>query len=315
MRTTIGHVAVVGCGLIGSGWASWFLARGLTVTCHDPAPGSEARARRAVAADLSQMGVSEADQRQLMARMNFESDLAKAVSTASWIQESAPEDVLLKREVINRIDESAPPDVVIASSTSSIKVSDLQTGMSRPARLVAGHPFLPVPLIPLVEVVGGGATSATVVDLAMAFYRSVGKQPIRLNQEITGHVANRLQAALMREAFFLLQQGIASASDIDIALTEGPGLRWAATGPFVSHLLAGGEGGARQAFANLGEAMKNMWANLGATVMTPELEALVIAGAEECLAHKSQARWAEERRRVVRAVQREKMLLAKGDEQ
>jgi carnitine 3-dehydrogenase len=314
MRTPIDHVAVVGCGLIGSGWTSWFLSQGLTVACHDPAAGAETRLRQAVAADLSQMGLKDAAQRQLIARLSFEGDLAKAVSSAGWVQENAPENIQLKRDVIIRIDDAAPPDVVIASSTSSIKVSDLQTGMSHPARLVAGHPFLPVPLISLVEVAGGAATSAAVVTAAMDFYRSVGKQPIRLNREITGHVANRLQAALMREAFYLLQEGIASASDIDLALTEGPGPRWAATGPFVSHLLAGGEGGARQAFANLGGALKDMWADLGAAELTPKLEALVIAGAEECLARKPQARWAKERLKVVRAIQREKMLLAAEDQ-
>ncbi|MEY9136545.1 3-hydroxyacyl-CoA dehydrogenase [Bradyrhizobium diazoefficiens] len=135
----------------------------------------ETRLRRAVAADLSQVGLKEAAQRQLMARLNFEADLAKAVSCASWVQENAPEDIQLKRDVIIRIDDTAPPDVVIASSTLSIKVSDLQTGMSRPARLVAGHPFLPVPLISLVEVGGGAATSSAAVTAAMDFYRSIGK--------------------------------------------------------------------------------------------------------------------------------------------
>ncbi len=315
MRTKIDRVTVVGCGLIGAGWASWFLSRGLTVTCHDPAPGTEARVRGIIAASLSQMGLADVDQRQLMERLHFDANLANAVAVADWVQENAPEDVRLKRDVINRIDASASAEVVIASSTSSIKVSDLQRGMSRPERLVAGHPFLPVTLIPLVEVAGGEATAPACLDTAMGFYRCVGKQPIRLNREITGHVANRLQAAVMREAFYLLQQGIASASDIDLALTEGPGPRWAATGPFVSHLLAGGEGGARQAFTNLGEALKSMWADLGAPVLTPELEALVIAGAEKCLAHKSQAQWAEERLRIVGAIQLEKELLNAGDRQ
>lgn len=314
MRSTIDRVAVVGCGLIGSGWTSWFLSRGLRVTCYDTADGSEPRVRQAVAAHLTQMGVADDVQRRLMlTRLNFEAHLGEAVSNARWIQENAPEDVRLKREVIAAIDQAALPEAVIASSTSSIKMSDLQIGMSHPDRLVAGHPFLPVPLIPLVEVAGGSATSAAAIDAAMAFYRSVGKQPIRLNREITGHVANRLQAAVIREAFFLLQEGIASAPDIDLALTEGPGPRWAATGPFVSHLLAGGEGGARQAFANLGEALKAMWADLGAPVLTPELEALVVDGALECLAHKSATRWTEERLRVVQAVQREKALIAAED--
>jgi 3-hydroxyacyl-CoA dehydrogenase len=274
------------------------------------------RLRQSVAANLAQMGIEEAERRHLMlTRLTFEADLAKAVSRAGWIQENAPEDLQTKREVIGRIDAAAPQHVVIASSTSSIKISDLQSDMVHPARLVAGHPFLPVSIIPLVEVAGGRSTSVDAVDKAMAFYRSVGKQPIRLKREMTGHVANRLQAAVIREAFFLLQEGVASAPDIDLALTEGPGPRWAATGPIVSHLLAGGEGGARQAFANLGEALKDMWADLGAPVLTPELVALVIAGAEECLAKKSQARWAEERLRVVQAVQREKALLASDGKQ
>ena len=302
----VGKVAVVGSGLIGAGWASWFLSRGLAVTCHDPAPGSETRARKAVADNLRSIGHPVAKQLQLMSNLSFEPDIEKAVAGAEWIQENAPEDLALKREVIRRIDGAAAPGVVIASSTSSIRMSQLQAGMTHPERLVAGHPFLPVYLIPLVEVAGGESTAVAAMDAAMDFYRSVGKQPIRLKREITGHVANRLQAALMREAFFMLQEGIASAEDIDLALTEGPGQRWAATGPFVSHALAGGEGGARQTFASLGAAMKNMWADLGAPTLTPELEALVVAGAQDILARKSPERWMAERLRVVRAIQKEK---------
>jgi 3-hydroxyacyl-CoA dehydrogenase len=314
MMRADGHIAVVGCGLIGSGWAAWFLSRGLTVVCQDPAPDAEARVRQAVAASLLQIGCSEAEADDALSRFSFEADLDKAVSGASWIQENAPEDVQLKRELIARIDRIAGPEVIIASSTSSIRMSDLQAGMSYPGRLVAGHPFLPVSLIPLVEVVGGAATSAAAVDAAMAFYKEIGKRPIRLNREIAGHVANRLQAAVLREAFFLLQEGVASAPDIDLALTEGPGPRWAATGPFVSQQLAGGAGGARQAFINLGAALKSMWDDLGTVTLTPELEALVVSGAGECLAQKSQDQWMEERLRVVRAVQREKMILDGEDQ-
>jgi len=314
MRTTIDRVAVVGCGLIGIEWATWFLSQGLTVTCSDPAEGIGERLRQSIESKLSLMGYTEAQQRPMLARLFFEPDLAKAVAAASWIQENAPEDVSLKRALIGRIDKAALPEVVIASSSSSLTPSDLQDGMTHAGRMVVGHPFLPVTLIPLVEVVGGAATSSEAIDAAMAFYRSVGKQPIWLKREITGHVANRLQAALMREAFFLLQQGIASAPDIDLALTEGPGPRWAATGPFVSHYLAGGEGGARQAFTNLGGALENMWADLGAPLLTPELRALVVAGSEECLSDKSAAQWAGERLRVVRAVQREKALISKEEQ-
>lgn len=306
MRSSIKRIAVVGGGLIGGGWSSWFLASGLDVICTDPAAGAEERLRSDIAANLSQIGQSAA---QGLSKFRFETDLAQAVMLADWVQESTPEDIILKRRIIHDIDQAAPADVVIASSTSSIKVSDLQAGTSRPQRIISGHPFLPVTLIPLVEIAGGQLTSETALDVAMAFYRSIGKQPVRLRREISGHIANRLQAALMREAFFLLQEGIASASDIDLALTEGPGLRWAATGPFVSHHLAGGAGGARQAFAKLGHALTNMWGDLGVPVLTPELEALVVREVDACLAHKPEALWVEERLQVFRAIQREKTRL------
>lgn len=306
MTAAIDRVAVVGCGLIGSGWASWFLSKGLEVTCADSAPSIEPRLRANIVANLAELGHSDADRERLLARFHFEPAIERAVATAQWVQENVPEDLGLKRPILARIDQATRADVVIASSTSSLKITDLQIGLSRPERLVAGHPFLPVTLIPLVEVAGGAQTSSAAIDIAMAFYRRVGKQPIRLRKEIAGHIANRLQAAVMREAFFLLQEGVASAPDIDLALTEGPGQRWAATGPFVSQQLAGGPGGARQTFANLGRALKSMWADLGSPNLTPELEARVIDGAEECIAQKSQAEWAEARRRVVRAIQREK---------
>jgi 3-hydroxyacyl-CoA dehydrogenase len=309
MSTPINHVAVVGCGLIGAGWASWFISRGLSVTCSDPAPGIWPRLRHRVSINLAELGHGGAVREHMLARLDFEPELEVAVAPAEWIQECAPEDLELKRQTLAAIDRACGSQVVIASSTSSLKIGDLQRGLSHPERLVAGHPFLPVTLIPLVEVAGGGRTSDESMDRAMEFYESVGKRPIRLRRELTGHVANRLQAALMREAFFLLQTGVASARDIDRALTEGPGLRWVATGPFVSHHLAGGEGGARQAFENLGGAMRAMWADLGNPTLTPELQLQVIAGTAECLAEKTPSQWAEERWRLVRAVQRERALI------
>lgn len=315
MTASIHRVTVVGCGLIGAGWATWFLAKGLTVTCTDAAAGIQERLGKQVAAHLSDLGHAHADRERMLARLRFETDLARAVANADWIQENVAENLALKRMTLADIDEHAPPEAVIASSTSSLKVSDLQFGLSRPDRIVAGHPFLPVTLIPLVEVAGGSQTSPAAMEAAMEFYRHIGKRPVRLRREITGHIANRLQAALMREAFFLLQQGVASASDIDLAITAGPGQRWVATGPIVSHQLAGGEGGARQAFANLGDALRTMWADLGSPRLTSELEAIVIAGAQDCLAEKSQAQWAEERRRMLLAVQREKALLNTADSQ
>ncbi len=310
-------VAIVGCGLIGSGWAAWFVSRGIPVVCHDADPTAQHRLEQAIANGLALIepapGV-QVNPSAAMALVRFEADLAKAVADAGWIQENAPENVALKRELLARIDRFARPDAIIASSTSSIPMSDIALDMAHPERLVAGHPFLPVPLVPLVEVVGGTATTPATLDAAMAFYSAVGKQPIRLHREIVGHVANRLQAAVMREAFFLLEQGVASSADIDLALTAGLGPRWAATGPFISHDLAGGTGGAAQAFANLGEALGRMWDDLGTVALTPELKALVVAQTDARLDAKPRHRWLDERVRIAQAIQREKTLLAGEDQ-
>jgi 3-hydroxyacyl-CoA dehydrogenase len=234
MSPHIDRVAVVGCGLIGSGWASWFLAKGLEVTCTDPARGAEARLKNSVSASLAELGHSQADCQQILARLHFEPDIVHAVSAADWIQENTPEDLSVKREILARIDQACRPDAVIASSTSSLKVSDMQVRLSHPERLVAGHPFLPVTLIPLVEVAGGAETAEAVIDAAMAFYRSVDKRPVRLRKEITGHIANRLQAAVMREAFFLLT--FAEIETIVIELSGRYGTRFEFECYDVSHL-------------------------------------------------------------------------------
>lgn len=309
MNSSVNRVAIVGCGLIGRGWASWLLTRGVEVTCTDPAPGIGDLVVHDVAAQVTELGYAGAARDRLLARLHFEPVLTHAVASARWIQECVPEDAELKRTVLAHIDKAAAADTVIASSTSSLTISDLQRGLNRPERLVAGHPFLPVTLIPLIEVSGGRATADSAIDTAMAFYRSVGKRPIRLRKEMTGHIANRLQAAILREAFFLLQEGVASASDIDLAMAEGPAPRWVATGPFVSQHLAGGPGGARQAFANLGEALRTMWADLGSPCLTPKLQELVVAGTLESLAERSAAQWQERRRRLVRAIELEKTRL------
>lgn len=299
-------IAIVGCGNIGAGWAAIMAARGLRVACTDPAPGAEARLRAAVAAELATLGL---DPEQIAAAegcLSFTPDLAAALDGCEWVQENAPEALDLKRGILRAIDALVPPSVVIASSTSGIMPSVLQAGLSHPERLIAGHPFLPVSLIALVEVVGGSLTSPAVVDRAMAFYAAIGKAPVRVVRERTGHIANRLQAAVMREAFHLLAEGIASAADIDRALTEGPGQRWAATGPFVSQHLAGGPGGAAATFAHLGDALRAMWADLGAPTLDAALQQTVEAGIAELLAETPAEEWAARRTNILTLLARAK---------
>ena len=256
-------VCVVGTGVIGASWASYFLAHGLDVTAYDPAPGAEAALHAAVAAHwpvLSAMGLAEgADP----GRVAFHSSLPAALDGAEFVQENGPERLDAKRALFAAMDEAAAPDVVIASSSSTLKVSDVQGGCRHPERIVLGHPFNPPHLIPLVEVAGGAATSEVSVEAAMAFYRQVGKHPIRLKREMKGHVANRLQAALWQEAFHLLAEGVADVADIDAAISHGPGLRWALLGPFLNLHLSGGAGGMAHMLAHLGPPTEAMWRDLG----------------------------------------------------
>ena len=305
---SIDRVSVVGCGLVGIGWAATFLARGLQVTCTDPAPGAEGRLREGVAADLCHLQIRSGLSAKAIDALRFEPDLAKAVRDADWVQENGPEAVDAKRDLIAAISRGAPDNAVIASSSSSITVSAMQTEANRPERVVLGHPFIPVPLMALVEVAGGDLTAPATLDRAMAFYRSLGKSPIRLKREVPGHVGNRLQAALMREAFHLLQEGVASVEDIDLAVTEGPGARWAVSGPFISHHLAGGAGGARRAFEHLGPALQAMWANLGTPSLTAELQQKALEGIAQSLAARGALEPAEERALVLHAIREAKKI-------
>ncbi|MEJ1978276.1 MAG: 3-hydroxyacyl-CoA dehydrogenase NAD-binding domain-containing protein [Acetobacteraceae bacterium] len=249
-------IAVVGAGLIGASWATYFLSRGLHVVGTDPAPGADAR----LAAFAERFGADTT-------HLAFTPDLAAALRDAEFVQESGPERLADKVALFRQMDAATPPEVVLASSSSTLLVSDMQAECVHPGRVVLGHPFNPPHLIPLVEVVGGRQTDEASIEAAMAFYAAIGKHPIRLNREILGHIANRLQAALWREAFHLLDTGVASAAAIDAAIAHGPGLRWALLGPFLNLHLAGGEGGIDHMLAHLGPPTEAMWDDLGAPRM------------------------------------------------
>jgi carnitine 3-dehydrogenase len=279
-------IAIVGTGTIGASWATHFLARGFDVTATDPAPGAEAALRSYVdmAWDAaSTAGLSPGASRD---RLKFTTDMKQAVADADFVQENAPERHDLKVKLFADIDDAASPNVIIASSSSGITMSDIQAQCRRPERTVIGHPFNPPHVIPLVEVVGGTKTAPQTIRDAMSFYASIGKKPINLKKELPGHVANRLQTALYREVAYLIQQGVLDVADSDDAVSWGPGLRWGVMGPNLLWHLGGGQGGIQHFMDTLMPGMVAGWSALGNPEFTPELQDQIVKGVlEEAAGH------------------------------
>lgn len=281
------RVAVVGTGVIGASWARLFLAHGHDVVATDPAPGTEERLR----ADLGSPD-----------RLAFTDDPAAAVADADFVQENGPERLEVKHALLRVLDAAARPGVVIASSSSVLRPTALARGASaHPERVLVGHPFNPPHLVPLVEVVPGEATSEAAVDAALAVYRAVDRSPLRLRAELPGHLANRLQAALWREAYSLVARGVATVADVDTAITEGPGLRWAALGPITGQHLSGGAGGLAHVLEHLGPGTEALWADLGEVTMTAELADRLVAGVTEAVGDADPADLLARRDAVIRA--------------
>ena len=274
---SIHRVAIVGAGVIGASWSALYLAKGLDVIASDPAPNAEANLRKFVDAAwpaLERLGLSP---KASKANLTFTANLAEAMTAADFVQENGPERADFKQKLYGQLDELLPADVIIASSSSGIPMSQIQPGAKRhPERCVIGHPFNPPHLIPLVEIVGGTKTSADTIRRADEFYTSIGRKTVRINKEMPGHVANRLQAALAREVYYLVAEGVVSAADVDTALSWGPGLRWGIMGNMMLNHLGGGSGGIEQAFAGLLGPMMGWWKTLGSPDMTPEVQRKLI---------------------------------------
>jgi carnitine 3-dehydrogenase len=276
--TRIRRLAVVGTGVIGSGWAARALANGLDVTAWDPAPGAGTRLRAAVAnawPALERVGLRKGASRR---RLTFTSDLEAAVDGADFVQESGPEDERLKRSLLAKIDQVVGPRVVIASSSSGLLPTRIQAGCQHPGRVLIGHPFNPVYLLPLVELVAGERTKPQAIRTASGFYRSLGMRPLHLKREIEGYISDRLQEALWREALHLVADGVATTQDIDDAIVYGPGLRWAFMGTCLAFHLAGGDDGMRHMLEQFGPALKLPWTKLRAPALTPELARRMVDG-------------------------------------
>ncbi|SDE50903.1 3-hydroxybutyryl-CoA dehydrogenase [Paracoccus isoporae] len=265
------NIAILGAGTIGMSWAAFFAATGREVTVFDPSPQTRDRLDRVVAEAapaLTALGWQHAGD---SSRLRVVTDPVEAVKGADFIQESVPERLPLKHELYARIEAHLKPGCIIGSSTSGLKLSELQEGFAAPGRLILAHPFNPPHLIPLVELMANERTDPGILDSATEFYESLGKVCVRLNREIPGHIANRLQAAIWREAIHLAVEGVASVGDIDKAVAYGPGLRWAAMGPNTLFHLGGGEGGIRSFAEHLGAPFQSWWNDLGRPDLTPEV--------------------------------------------
>jgi carnitine 3-dehydrogenase len=258
------QTAAVGGGLIGRSWAILFLAAGHSVAVYDPEPKAEGRLHEEMDQAwpvLQQLGLA-ADPRPT-GEISFTGDARAAVEGATFVQESIPERLPLKHALYAEIEDVLLPDAIVSTSASGLTLSQLQTGWRDPSRFVLGHPFNPPHLIPLVEVMGNERTAPGVVDQARAFYEAAGKVTIEIRREVPGHVANRLQAALWREAISLVNEGVATVEDVDKAVSAGPGLRWAVMGPTQVFNLGGGEQGLAYYLAHFAESYHGWWDDLG----------------------------------------------------
>lgn len=275
----IRRIAIIGTGVIGASWAALFLAKGLEVVATDIAPDAEPLLRHFVEAAwpaLERLGLAPGASRSNLA---FTTDMQAAVQAADFIQENGPERIDFKKKLYRQLDELLPADMIIASSSSGLTMSEIQSDCPlHPERCVIGHPFNPPHLVPLVEIVGGAKTSEVTIQRAAEFYSSLGKQTVRLRKEVPGHVANRLQAALAREVYYLVADEVVSVTDVDKALCWGPGLRWGIMGQVLLNHLGGGQGGIEHFFDQFTGPMTAWWKVLGSPELTPEVKRKLIDG-------------------------------------
>ena len=302
--TDITHIALVGAGVIGSGWAARCLANGMDVSVTDPDASSESKLRAAVDAAwplLEEIGMPSGASR---ARLAFESNIEKAVANADFVQENVPARATLKTDVHAEISRHTRPGVVVASSSSGLLPSDIQSQSIRPESHLVGHPFAPVYLLPLGEVVGGEKTNEQAINAAGTFYASIGMRPLRVRKEIDAYIADRLQEAIWREALHLINDGIASVAEIDAAITGGPGLRWAFMGTLLGWHLGSGPGGMRQNLAQFGPALELPWCNMQAPELTEALQTRIIEGCDQETGQRPFAELEKKRDRCLMEIQK-----------
>jgi carnitine 3-dehydrogenase len=295
----IRRIAIVGTGVIGASWAAQYLARGFDVVATDPAPNAETNLRKYVAdawPALTTIGLSPGASRD---RLRFTASMKEGLSQADLVQENGPERPEFKIKLFADMDEATPLDSLIASSSSGITMSVMQSKCAHPERCVVGHPFNPPHIIPLVEVVGGTKTAPEAIEQAMRFYAAIGKKAIHLRKELPGHVANRLQAALYREVAYLIQEGVLSVADADDAVSWGPGLRWGVMGPSLQWHVGGGAGGIKHFMEHLMDPLGGMMKTLGNPEITPGLKKTISDGVLKEAADRSVEQLAKQENEVL----------------
>lgn len=289
VHTSIRRIAVIGTGTVGASWVALFLAHGLDVIAHDPRPDAKAQLTNSLESTMPYLRQATD---KTGGQLTFVSELQDAVASVDFIQENAPESYDLKEKLLQEIDEAAPTRAIIASSTSSLLRSRMVKSCSHPSRIIVAHPFNPPHIVPLVEILG---EDETVVSRAENFYETIGKTPVRLHHEAVGHIANRLTAALMREALYIVEQGLADVEAVDRAVRAGPGLRWATMGPFLTYHLGGGENGIRHYLEHLGPSQVERWKDLGTPTLNETLIERITTGVETAYGLQSFSELSEER--------------------
>ena len=311
----IRRIAIVGTGVIGASWAAQYLARGFDVIATDPAPNAEANLRKYIDEawkDLTKIGLSKGASHD---RLTFTTDLKEALSKADFVQENGPERPDFKMKLFADMDEATPVDSIIASSSSGITPSVMQSKAKQPERILVGHPFNPPHIIPLVEVVGGTQTSPEAIEAAIAFYASIGKKPIRLKKELPGHVGNRLQAALYKEILYLIQHDVLSVEDADVAVSYGPGPRWGVMGQSLQWHLGGGAGGIKHFMDHLMDPLAALMKTLGTPDVTPELKQTVVEGVLREAANRPVDKLAQEENELIIGLLRSRATAENGTNQ
>jgi len=295
----IHRIAIVGTGVIGASWAAQYLARGFDVVATDPAPNAEVNLRKYVDEAWPQLIAIGLTPGASKDRLSFTTNMKEALAKADLVQENGPERPDFKIKLYADMDDATSPDSLIASSSSGITPSVMQTKCQHPERVVVGHPFNPPHIIPLVEVVGGARTSPEAIKQAMAFYTSIGKKAIHVRKELPGHVANRLQAALYREMLYLIEQGVLSVEETDAAVCYGPGLRWGVMGQSLQWHVGGGAGGINHFMEHLMDPLTGMMKALGNPQITPQLKQTVIDGVAKEAANRSVDELAQEENKLI----------------
>jgi len=272
----INKVAVIGTGVIGASWATLFAMEGFEVNLQDIKEEYLKQALEDITHNLKFLiknKLLKENLKDILNRVFPLADLSEALEGVDYVQESVIENYEIKKKVFAQMDSICPEEIILASSSSGLSMSEIQKATKRPQRCLIAHPFNPPHLMPLVELVPGEKTSLEVIKRAYQFYLMLGKTPLKIKKEVPGHIVNRLCAALWREAIDLVDKGVASVEDVDLAICKGPGLRWALMGPHLSYHLGGGRGGIEWFIKHLGPAFETWWSSMSNWTSFPPLAA------------------------------------------